>query len=332
MPSLLDDQAARERLLRVLAAATFRIFFQAKEAAMRGLCATSLAAVLVIAGPALARPIRTNEPGTGVFIGSGLLGQVITNRESNGDARLWDVTGVVDLRYTPATHWVFAARVPYTLARSLDARVEGGQSVTDSTNGLGDVMLSVKHRFYRTVGPWFDRHAAVEVGVELPTGETNNQTDPRLPVHLQRRLQPGSGSTDLFFDFIVQQGQRRFIYGADASYRLNTEGDGRYRFGDEVRVNLDVEYILLPWVYKRPGKEVFTLLEATFVHKQEDEFRDAGIRETRRTEVLLAPGLQYVATEQLLFSASVQLPAWSDAGGDGLETDYNVLAEFRFAF
>jgi hypothetical protein len=30
-----------------------------------------------------------------------------------------------------------------------------------SASGLGDLVISAKHRFYRAVGPWRDRHAAV---------------------------------------------------------------------------------------------------------------------------------------------------------------------------
>lgn len=283
---------------------------------------------VLITESALARPIRTNEPGTGVFIGSGVLSQMIIEQESNHRERLWDVTLVGDVRYTPATHWVFGLRIPYTLTRTLDSPLVGTESMT----GLGDIIVTAKHRFFRSVGMWSDRHAAIEIGLKLPTGETNKRVDRRLPIQLQRRLQPGSGSKDFIFDLIYQEGWRRFVYGGDISYRLNTEGDARYQFGDEIRLNLDFEYILLPWVYKKPGHELFTLLETTFVHKEVDQSRDRAIGATRRIELLLAPGLQYIATEQLLFSVSGQFPVFSEVKGRGLERDYNVLAEFRFAF
>ncbi len=277
---------------------------------------------------ALARPIRTNTPGTGVFIGSGVLGQVIAEQESNSQETLRDVSLVGDFRYTPSTNWVFGIRVPYSVYRSLDHPIFG----TESTSGFGDIILSGKYCFFRRVGRWLDRHAAFEIDLKLPTGESDTRVDSQLPIQRQRRLQPGTGSTDLFFDLVYQEGRRRFVYGGDLRYRLNTEGTDDYKFGDEIRLNLDLEYILLPWVYKRPGKELFVLLETTFIHKKADEFRDQAISTTRRTELLLAPEVQYVATEQLLFSLSLQFPIFSDVKGGGLEKDYNILVEFRYAF
>lgn len=283
---------------------------------------------LVVVEAAFAMPIRTNTPGTGVFIGSGLLGQVIVEQESNSLGTFQDVTLISDFRYTPATHWVFGVRVPSILHRSFEDPLVG----TESTSGLGDILLITKYRFFRSVGMWSDRHAAIEVDLKLPTGEADRRVDPQLPIQLQRRLQPGSGSTDVIFDLIYQAAKRRFVYAGDVSYRLNTEGDADYQFGNQVRLNLDLEYILLPRVYKKPGRELFLLLETTLVHKEADQFRSQELSETRRTELSLAPGLQYVATEQLLFSLSGQFPIFSDTEKEGLEKDYNILLEFRYAF
>lgn len=273
-------------------------------------------------------PIRTNTPGTGIFIGSGLLGRLVADERSGGGGRLFDATWITDFRYTPATHWVFGVQVPYTFDRRLDQDGLG----ESSTSGLGDMVLSGKVRFYREVGPWSDRHAAVELDVKLPTGATDEPVDRRLPVALPRQLQPGTGSTDLLLDVVYQQARRRRVFATDLSYRYNTEGDGDYRFGNQVRLNLDLERIVLPIDYKTPGNELFVLLEGTLLHKRADEHRGRAIRSTRKTEFLLAPGVQYTATEQLLFSASLQLPVASDVGRGGLESDWNALVEFRYAF
>lgn len=41
---------------------------------------------------------------------------------------------------------------------------------------------------------------------------------------------------------------------------------------------------------------------------------------------------QYVATERLFLDLSVQFPLASDVGSEGLASDWNALASFRFAF
>lgn len=280
---------------------------------------------LLVGAVAQARPIRTNTPGTGVFIGSGLVVQGICDSSSRGESELRDCSLVADYRYTPATHWVLGVRAPLYVERQaeLDAREV-------SRSGLGDVEVSGKYRFFRQVGPWFDRHAAVEVGVKLPTGESDD-LDPALPLPLAHRLTPGTGSTDAFVDLVYQQGQRRFVWGGDLLYRRNGEGEDDYRFGDRLELAFDVEYVAFPREYTKPGNEVFVLLEGALVHRFDDE-ADGRELPTGGTELLLAPGIQHIATEQMLLSLSLQLPVGSDLDDAALESDWNVLAEIRYAF
>lgn len=290
--------------------------------AVPALVATTL---LVAASGLEARPIRTNTPGTGVFIGSGILLQAICESVSQAKADLTGCALVADYRYTPATHWVLGVRVPLYAEREAEL---AGREV--SRDGFGDVELSGKWRFFRQVGPWFDRHAAIEVGLKLPTGDSGD-LDPQLPLPFAHRLTPGSGSTDAFVDLVYQQGQRRFVWGGDLLYRYRGEGEDDYRFGDVLKLSFDVEYVAFPRAYTKPGNEVFVLLEGAFVHRSDDAFggRDVG---TGGNEFLLAPGIQYIATERMLLSLSVELPVWSDLGVAALESDWNVLAEIRFAF
>jgi hypothetical protein len=278
------------------------------------------------AAVAEARPIRTNTPGTGVFIGSGVLAQAVCEELGRGGAALAGCELVADFRYTPATHWVLGARVPVWVDRQLDL---DGRELSES--GPGDVEVSAKWRFFREVGPWFDRHAAVEVGVSLPTGESDLPGDPGLPLPLAHRLTPGTGATGVFVDLVYQQGQRRFVWGGDLLYRRNGKGEGDYRLGDLLRLTLDAEYVLFPRVYTRPGKEVFVLLEPSLVHRGDDEAAGTGLP-TGGTELLLAPGVQYIATEQMLVSLSVELPLWRDLDRLAAETEWTLLAEMRYAF
>lgn len=290
------------------------------------LCAALLLAIL-IAQPAGANPIRANTPGTGVFQRSGLLAGVVVDEKSAGGADLRELTSFVELRYTPSTHWVFAARVPWE-----ESRLDRPGEANETASGLGDVVVSVKHRFYRWVGPWADRHAAVEVGLKLPTGATDRPLDPGLPVFLGHRLQPGTGSTDGLIDVVYQQARRRWVFAGDAGYRFNGEGDGGYREGGEARLNLSAQYILFPRVYTRPGHEVFAVLEGTLIRAGDDRLRGSVLPGTDRTAVLIAPGLQYFATERLFLDLSVQVPLYEEVGRGGLESRWNALFQLRWAF
>lgn len=272
-----------------------------------------------------AAPIRTNTPGTGVLLGTGVVGRLTVAREEGDRERLEESIWTARVLYTPSTHWIFSAEVPH-VERTVEVDGLGERSAA----GIGDVAVAGKFRFYRRVGRWWDRQAAVEARLELPTGSTDAPADLRLP--LRRNLAPGSGSVDGSLDLVYQQAHGRFVQAADLSYRVNGDGPGGYRQGSEVRLNLDAEYILLPRDYREPGHELFTLLEATLVHREADRAGAARFPETARDEVLLAPGLEYVATERLFLALSAQFPLHSEVEAGGRESDWNLLAEARFSF
>lgn len=283
---------------------------------------------LLIVQSASANPIRANTPGTGVFQRSGILVGVVADEKEDGGTELRTLSSFVELRYTPDTHWIVGVRVPYLV----ESQVQGAGVPSEATSGLGDLVVSVKHRFYRWVGPWADRHAAVEMGLKLPTGATDRSVGQGLPVSLRSRLQPGTGSTDGLIDIVYQQARRRFVFAADVGYRYNTEGDEGYRRGNEAQLNLSANYVLFPRDYTQPGQEVFAVLEGTLLRAANDRLHGAALPGTDRTGFFLAPGVQYVATERLFLDLSVQVPVWEEAGRGELTSRWNLLAQLRYAF
>jgi hypothetical protein len=283
---------------------------------------------LLIARSASANPIRGNTPGTGVFQRSGLLFGAVADQKEGGGTEFLTLSSFVELRYTPDTHWVFGVRVPYLV----ESRIKGERGSSETASGLGDLVVSVKHRVYRWVGPWADRHAAVEVGLKLPSGATDRPVGPLLPVSLRSRLQPGTGSTDGLVDIVYQQARQRFVFAADCGYRYNTEGEGGFRRGNEAQLNLSANYVIFPRDYTRPGNEVFAVLEGTLLDVGKDRLHGATLTGTGRTGFFLAPGVQYVATERLFLDLSLQVPVWEDADRGELASRWNLLAQLRYAF
>lgn len=290
--------------------------------------ALSLLLAIGLARTAAAAPLRTPSPGTGVYHGFAVAGRFTLGEERSDDGHeLTEALAAVDVRYTPATSWSVTLTVP-RVERTAKSR-DGGET---RLSGLGDVRLAGKYRFFRQLGRWRDRQAAVGFGVELPTGARHAlPAGAGLPPALREAVQPGSGSTDLFADLSYQQAHGRHVQAAAVGYRRNGEGRG-YRFGDEARLDLDAEAIVLPRQYEVPGHEVFALLEASVVHREADQLRGAAVPGTRRTEVLLAPGLEYVATEQLALGLSVAVPVASRVDDDGIGSRWQLLVEARYAF
>jgi hypothetical protein len=283
--------------------------------------------VLLAAHGAAANPIRGISPGIGISQRNGLVAGATLDLKEEDGVELRTLFTFVDLRYALATHWELGVRVPYLV----ESRVERPGAAAETASGLGDLVVSMKHRFYRRLGPWSDRHAAVEVRLKLPTGATELPVDPGLPVVLWNRLQPGTGSTDGLILLVYQQAQGRFGFAADAGYRYNTEGDGAYRRGNEARVNLSAKYVLFPRQYEQPGHEVFAVLDGTLLDVDDDRVHGITLPGTDRTGFLLAPGLQYVATERLFLDLSLQVPVWEEVGRSELASRWNLLAQLRYA-
>ncbi len=71
--------------------------------------------------------------------------------------------------------------------------------------------------------------------------------------------------------------------------------------------------------------EVFAVLEATILDAEDDRLRGLVLPGTGRSALLLAPGLQYVATERLFLDLSLQLPVREKVGRGELESRWNAL-------
>jgi len=295
---------------------------------MRRLLAWTVLVPFLLSGSARASPIRANTSGTGVYQGNELVLGALADRESGESGPERRLTSFVELRYIPATHWVLGLRLPY----AVQGRLERPGSRSEAVSGWGDVTVTAKHRFYRAVGPWWDQHAAFQLGVKLPTGSTGGLADPAVPLSTRARFQAGTGSTDLLADAVFQQAHGRWGSAVDLGYRYNGEGSGGLRMGDEIRLNGSVQYVLLPRVYTQPGHELFALLEGTALRKWDDGLRGVSMAGTDRAELLLAPGLQYVATEQVFLDLSVQFPVWADLGRHAPKNRWNGLVQVRYVF
>lgn len=284
---------------------------------------------IVLAGsPLRAAPIRTASPGIGAVGRFSLVERLAAGEEEGGGERLRDATSWTELRYAPSARWSLGVRVPAVLSRRVEVAGLGGVA----RSGLGDLWLSGKLRFFRQVGRWWDQQAAVEVAAKLPTGESRAPTDPRWPVQDRHDAQLGSGSADLAATLSYQRAHGRFVQAAELGLRRNGRGSGGYTAGDEARAGVDLEYILLPRDYRVPGRELFTLLEVAGVHKEADRHAGSAIAPTRRTALLVAPGLEYVATERLALALSWQLPAAQQVPPGGRRARSDLLLELRYAF
>lgn len=288
------------------------------------------ALAVLAATPATAAPIRTTNPGTGLFVGRVIQPRFLLTEATGEGVELDELLVPVEITTSPSPSTVAGVIVPY-LQRELRTR-----RGTLREEGLGDITLFGKYRFHRKLGVWEDAQAAFRLAVRTPTGATDRPgalraVGPGLSETLSRSLQTGTGTWGFTGDVAYLTARKRFVWGGNVAYTANLEGHG-FRPGNEFRLNLDTEYLLLPLKYEQPGKEVFVLLEWLFVHREASSVLGRDLPGTGGTQLFAAPGIQYVATDRLLFEASVALPVFQDLRGRQPKTDFNLLVGLRYMY
>jgi hypothetical protein len=272
-------------------------------------------------------PIRTTSPGLTVYKGGAFTPRLYFVRQHLGDLEVSRQVLDLSVSYTPTPRLQLEAEVPFSRT-AFDDGVSSGSGV-----GLGNVTLWGKYRFFRRVKTYGDRQAAVRFGLELPTGRKSapGAGEVNAPAFVRQQLTPINGGWSPHFDLAFSQAGGRVIFGGNVEGVLRTERDG-FRMGNEVRVNTDLEYVLLPRDYTAPGKELFVILETTFVQRGRGRLDGAVVEGSKATEFYLAPGLQYAADPRFVVEGSVQVPVVRNAGPLVLRNSVNVLAGVKYLF
>jgi hypothetical protein len=272
-------------------------------------------------------PIRTTSPGLTVYKGGAVVPRLYLVKQHLGSLEVNRQLLDVSVSYTPSQRVQLEAELPFSRTAFDDGASSG------SGAGLGNVTLWGKYRFFRTVKTYGDRQAAVRFGLELPTGRKSAPSPQQLNASdfVRQQLTPINGGLSPHFDVTFSQAGGRVIFGGNAEGIIRSERAG-YRVGNEVRVNTDTEYVLLPRHYPTPGKELFAVLETTFVHRGAGRVGGNNVPGSNSTEFYLAPGLQYAAAPQFVVEGSYQFPLVRNTGAQVLRTDRSILLGVRFLF
>lgn len=269
-------------------------------------------------------PIRVTSPGLTVYKGGAITPRFYYIRQHLGSLKVNRQMVDVSLSYTPLSTLQLEAEVPISRTDFHDGVMSGSEV------GLGNISLWTKYRFFREVKTYGDRQAAVRFGLELPTG-SKDAPSLNAPAFVRQQLTPINGGLSPHFDLAFSQAGGRFIFGGNAEAIFRTERDG-FRLGHEQRLSTDLEYVLLPREYKKPGGELFLVLETTFVHRGTGRLNSTPVADSKATEYYLAPGLQYAAQPRFVVEGSVQFPVVRNTGRLALRTDVNVLLGVKYLF
>ena len=181
--------------------------------------------------------------------------------------------------------------------------------------GLGDALVSLKHRFLRRDSERGTTQAAVTVGPKLPTGATGQRDSQGSLLPIQ--LQPGSGSTDFFVKvngtYTGLFNLRRLVADGSVSYFFRTEGSRDTRLGNAMEARLWLPY--RPYQAKTLGAEWFLGPSLTWQHRDRD--RQSGVRQLFTGGDSLTLGFtSYVSpVGGLVFWVGLEFPIYQNSNG-----------------
>jgi len=185
-------------------------------------------------------------------------------------------------------------------------------SVTDVSEGLGDLLIFGQYRFWK----YGDHHLAALAGLKLPTGNVRQRTNNGDIVGTHN--QPGSGSVDFQLG-VAYSGHfldERLGIAADMLGRINTEGAGSFRSGNALQ--LDVALIGFPHSWVSP------IAELNFITQERDiEFDDVK-RNSGVTSLFATVGLSFVFRQRFTVFALGSLPLVQSFPGISNDEAYRV--------
>ncbi len=216
----------------------------------------------------------------------------------------------------------------YHAVRASSTEYDAGTATFDTAtfnpNGLTDLWLSGKYRFYR--GPLGS--FAVFGGVKFPTGR-HEVTDSN-GARLEPSATAGSGSFDgmmglAFSRFLTS----RLTLDVSAQYTLRTEHDG-FKLGDRIDAGVAFAYRFTEDIQKFPQVSAFAEANVRHLFKSED----AGMRDsnTGGTVLFLTPGVRVSFTKQLSFTLGAPLPVVQHLNGEQLKTSFKVNGALTLSF
>ncbi len=277
---------------------------------------------------AAAAPVTFNTAlpvADGAFVFREIL--LIANADDPSSAnRGLDVRGGISvLGYGASSALTLFGMLPY-LDKELELAADRGPRISRGSSGIGDLQLFGRYTAWRRDAPGRTFRIAPFAGVELPTGEDDEEDAfGRLPQPLQR----GSGAWGPFAGIVATYQTLSYQIDVQAAYERHTRAND-FEIGDVARLDGSLQYRL--WPHELAGGVpafVYGVLEANLFHQEKNQWRGVADPHSGGGSTLsLTPGLQYV-TKRWVLEGVVQLPVLQDLNGTALEDDYIVHAGFR---
>ena len=207
-----------------------------------------------------------------------------------------------------------------------------GVAERSSSEGLGDVALLGKYRFFSEYWTRSAFHVSAIGGLELPTGSSD---EPGAAGLLPFSMQPGSGSLDAIVGLGLTLSTGRYRFDTHVIYKANNEGDGDFSEGDFFTIGGSFAYRF--YHAKYPGPSASAKIGLNWRHEAPDEEVGGGaLADTGLDELRFSAGLGYHPYPAIDLVALVEIPVYGDyragAGSGQLALDVRTFFGFGIRF
>lgn len=266
-----------------------------------------------------AAPLFGQTARTQFFLGTALRTFGLFQKFEGGGKELKVWTAPAIFSYALATDATLNLVVPY---QRRHLKIPAGDF---DAEGIGDITLFGKYRFFRRDVPFGRDQLAFIGGLEFPSGSTTK--GPGLKA--SPPLQLGSGGVDGILGLAF--GHTRSWYSIEGAVqgKLNSEAEG-FRFGNVLLYDLYFAYQIYP-EWPTPPAQLNVSVELNGRTFADGEVNGREV-DTGGTVLFLSPGIQYIVNANLLLEGGIQIPILTDFPDGALEPELTVLFGFRYIF
>lgn len=224
------------------------------------------------------------------------------------------------------TEQMYELKIGYGLMRDLSVYIEptykvkememihgGAHLMKEDSSGIGDTELMARYRFRKRDWENGTYQQALLFGIKLPTGDSDMESNGQ---RLMEMVQPGTGSVDYSIGYAWTHREGNFTMDGDLIYRVTTENQEKYKFGNLLSYDLAGLYQM---------KELYLMLEMNGRFWEMDEADGDEVGNTGGHQIFINPGVSYHIRPNLMLMASVQVPVYSNMNGSAQKTNYHAM-------
>lgn len=230
--------------------------------------------------------------------------------DQSASTRSQDLT-LLKTAYGINADWTAGVELPWTFK----------ENIADQANGLGDLRLFSKYRFWRKDSPGAQESVAALLKVKFDTSKRGVKSTPSAA-----KPALGTGTTDVVLGLTYGHESLTWYRWASIRYRRNGHSGGK-KVGDKVLVDLAVGIRPTMPEYLKP--DMVWLLELNGEYGRSGSLDGVSLVSDGGTKLFLSPGFMWTV-RNFAVKAGVQLPVFSNLNGAQTKTDYRAKLELEW--